>query len=423
MKVLWITNTLFPEAAQLLFGKGENRGSGGWMMASAEMLTFQPDIKLYVACTSPEVCELKCVEGRLITYFVLPLGKGNRKYNKEFEPYWLNIRQQIQPNVVHIHGTEFTHGLAYVQACGNEHVVVSIQGMKSVIADYYTAGICFKDIIRNLTIHDILKGGIYSEQREYYRTGELEKDLIRSVNHVIGRTRWDKAHTMVINPDVTYHFCNESLRDVFVDGTEWNYDQCIRHSIFLSNAIYPLKGFHQVLKAMPYILQRYPDTTIRVAGNDITQYQGIDAVRHETTYWRYLKRLIKKNNLSNRITFTGSLTAEQMKQEYLQANVYVCPSSIENSPNSIGEAQVLGTPVVASFAGGIPDLMVGDECRLFRFEDTEMLAETICDVFRMESEQTNMKQLSKARHDSYENNKQLLSIYNSCIKNNQSKLS
>lgn len=45
-----------------------------------------------------------------------------------------------------------------------------------------------------------------------------------------------------------------------------------------------------------------------------------------------------------------------MKHEYLRANVFVMPSTIENSPNSLAEAMMLGTPCVVSDVGGISDL-------------------------------------------------------------------
>lgn len=415
MKILWITNTLFPEASRLLFGDGESRGSGGWMLASAEALSSDSEIKLHIACVSPNVNELKRLEGLKMVFYVLPLGEGNKRLNKEYEKYWLQIKDEIQPDIVHIHGTEFTHGLAYVQACGSDNVVVSIQGMKSVIADYYTAGLSFMEIISNLTIHDVLKGGIYAEQRDFRRTGELEKKLLRSVNHVIGRTSWDKAHTWAINPKLKYHFCNESLRAEFMDGSKWSYDCCTKHTIFLSNAIYPLKGFHQMLKAMPIILKFYPDTTVRVAGNDITSYRGLNAIRHNTTYWNIIRGLIKKFNLSEKIIFTGNLNAEQMKQEYLKTNVYVCPSSIENSPNSIGEAQVLGVPCVASYVGGIPDLMQGLENNMFRFDDIEMLAYKVCDVFADTSISSPIVEAALSRHNVQENKKQLVNIYKAIV--------
>ena len=89
---------------------------------------------------------------------------------------------------MHIHGTEFTQGLAYVNACGNKNVVVSIQGMKSVIANYYCAGITLKERLQNITLRDLIKGGIGSEAKEFAKQGQNEIELIRKVKHVIGRT-------------------------------------------------------------------------------------------------------------------------------------------------------------------------------------------------------------------------------------------
>lgn len=414
MKILWITNILFPEAAEKLTGKGELRSSGGWMLASADMLVQQDGIKLYVATVSPLVRKLEVIEGKHITYYVLPYGNGNLKYNKEYEHYWKLIKEQVNPDVVHIHGTELTHGFAYIIACGNERVVVSVQGLKSGIAPYYCAGLSAKDIYGNITFHDIIKGSIYCEQREFYRTGELEKEMLRSVNHIIGRTSWDKAHIWSINSKVNYYVCNETLRTEFYDGTQWSYDKCVPHTIFLSQGGYPLKGLHQVLKAMPLILHHYPDTRIRIAGPDITKSKGLYGIIHFTGYGKIIKRLIRRLNLVDRVNFLGPLNAEQMKSEYLQSNVFICPSSIENSPNSLGEAQILGVPCIASYVGGIPDFMQGCEQYMYRYEEIEMLAEKVCGIFSQSSSYVNepVVNLAKRRHDTNHNTETLLSIYN-----------
>lgn len=411
MKILWITNILFPEVREKLTGNGEFKSSGGWMLASADMLVKQDDIKLYVATVSPLVKEMKVVEGEYITYYVLPYGKGNIKYNKEYEPYWEKIKEELQPDVVHIHGTEFSHGLAYVKACGNAGVVVSIQGMKSGIAHHYCAGLSYKEIYRNLTFHDIIKGTIYKEQRSFYKSGELEKDLLRNVNHIIGRTSWDKAHTWAINPNANYYVCNEILRSEFYDGSLWTYDKCVPYTIFLSQGSYPLKGLHQVLKAMPLILQHFPKTTIRIAGGDITQNKGLYGLLHYTGYGKIVRNLIKRYNLSDKVKFLGPLNASQMKEEYLRCNVFVCPSSIENSPNSLGEAQMLGVPCIGSYVGGVPDFMKGNEQYMYRFEEIEMLAEKICLIFADREKQNDIYIVASQRHDTVTNLNKLLEIY------------
>lgn len=415
MNILWITNILFPEASSKLTGQKELKATGGWLLGAAKMLEQIDGINLSVAAVSPLVNKLEIVKGEKITYYVLPYGKGNLTYNKEYESSWKEVKDIVKPDVVHLHGTEYTHGLAYIKACGSDNIVVSIQGMKSVYYYYYYYGVSKWDIYSHLTIRDIIKGSIIKEQKDFKRQGEYEKEIIRNVKHIIGRTSWDRANTWAINPNAKYHFCNETLRSEFYDGSRWSYSSCSKHTIFLSQAGYPIKGLHQVLHALPMILQHYPNTQVRIAGHDITKTKGLGNRLRFTGYANIIKSLIKKYNLDGHITFTGSLNAEEMKQEYLNCNVFVCPSSIENSPNSLGEAQILGTPVIASYVGGIADMMKGDEEHLYRFEEINMLAEKICNVFANKNIQVNMIETALERHNPKINKQQLYNIYKSII--------
>lgn len=411
MKVLWITNILFPNAAYKLTGNRDFKSSGGWLIGAASALSKYKSLELSIASVSNLVSHLEVINTGEITYYVIPSGKGVENYNSSFENYWKEIKSTVNPDVIHIYGTEYPIGLSYLRACGNKHVVVSVQGLKYAIAKYYLAGLTPKDVYCNITLHDILKGSLIKEQKDFKKKGLLEKETLRSVKHIIGRTSWDHANTWAINPMAEYHFCNETLRDEFYDGSEWNYDSCKKHSIFLSQGSYPLKGLHKVVQALPAILHYYPDACIRVAGNDITKYKGFSGYLHYGGYGSYIKNLIDSLGLLDKVTFTGPLNAEEMKHEYLNANVFVCPSSVENSPNSLGEAQILGVPCIASFAGGIPDMMQGDESHLYRFEETEMLAKMVCDVFNSGSVHVDMKPISAARHNTKTNASALVTIY------------
>lgn len=415
MKILWITNILFPEAEQLLNGTGELKATGGWMLGAANALLQNKEVKLTVASVSTKVHKLTKLEGHDILYYILPMGKGNMNFNMEYCKYWQQVNNDVNPDVVHIHGTECSHGYAYMSACGCENVVISIQGLTSAYYYYYYYGMTKKDIYRNLTFRDIIRGSILSGQKQFKQRAAYEIEMIKNAKHIIGRTSWDKARVWAINPNAEYHFCNETLRSDFYDGSRWIYNKCNKHSIFLSQAGYPIKGLHQVLKAMPFILRHYPDTSIRIAGTDITKSSTLSEKLRLSGYGRYIKRLINKNALEDKVTFTGSLNGEQMKQEYLRTNVFVCPSTIENSPNSLGEAQILGTPCIASYVGGIPDMMKGNEENLYRFEEVEMLAEKVCRVFADAEKQVDMHVIAAERHSPNLNCSILFSIYKTII--------
>lgn len=411
MRVLWITNIVFPEALAELTGSSEFKSSGGWMLGAANALLENHDIELHVASVSPLVKETNKIAGERITYHIIPLGKGNQKENHEYERHWQKVKSIVNPDVVHIHGTEFSHGYAYMKACGNDNVVLSIQGLASACYYYYHYGLTKYDIYKNLTLRDIVRGSIIRDQNDFKRRSGYEIAMIRLARHIIGRTSWDKARTWAINPNARYHFCNETLRSEFYGGPMWNYEKCRKQSIFLSQTSYPVKGLHQLLKAMPLILREYPDTKIRIAGNDITKHNSFKDYIHYTGYGRYINSLIKKYRIEKHITFIGNLNAEQMRDEYLQANLFICPSTVENSPNSLGEAQILGVPCISSYVGGAMDLMENNLENLYRFEEVEMLAYKVCQIFTNKEIQVDMRDTALNRHNPSSNAKQLYDIY------------
>lgn len=411
MNVLWITNILLPEIAAHLSGDGVVRASGGWLSSLSEVLERECDINLAVATVSGRVDHLVDYRGVNTRYFVIPSKTSVYNYSRKTEKYWEKINEMFRPNVVHIHGTEYPFGLAYTNVCGANKVVVSIQGMPTELAKYCKGGISNYTLLKNATLRDLVKS-VFHEVHNMKMSGKWERLLLRKVNHVIGRTSWDRAHALAINPEVKYHVCNESLREPFYTG-EWVYEKCHKHTIFVSQFHCPMKGFHILIKAMSLIKRSYPDIKVIVAGWDILKNDGFRGRLRTSGYAKYIRKEIKKYRLEDSIVRTGPLNADDMKRALLDANVYVCTSSIENSPNSLGEAQVLGVPCVASFVGGIPDMMKGMENNLYRFDDEVMLSDKICEVFLKGEAAAYDNSTYVARHNREENLKQLLSIYQS----------
>ena len=403
MRVLWITNIIFPAPCKEL--GLPSPVYGGWMLSSLEAIRkLHPEVEFAVA-TVYRAKEMKTIHIDGVTYYLLPARIDNTRYDKSLEAYWMKVNDTFRPDVVHIHGTEYAHGLAFIRACGADNVCVSIQGLVSVIARYYYAGLSFWDILKNITVRDVIRWDtIFQQKRKFEKRGELEKEYLKTVPHIIGRTSWDKAHIWAINPDAEYHFCNETLRPVFYQR-KWEYDKCDKHTIFLSQATYPIKGFHKVLKAMPLILKQFPDTKLNIAGNSIVgkPFYKISG------YDKYIRTLVRKLNLGDNVCFLGTLTEEQMCEQYLKTNVFVCPSSIENSPNSLGEAQLLGVPCIASYVGGTMDMIGGNELGLYRFEEVEMLAFMVCCIFK--SEKMQIINNAQIRHSRDFNAKRLIEIY------------
>ena len=110
------------------------------------------------------------------------------------------------------------------------------------------------------------------------------------------------------------------------------------------------------------------------------------------------------------------LSAEEMKQAYLDANVFVLPSVMENSPNSLGEAMLLGVPCVASDVGGVKDMMAdGAEGWICPPGDPMQLVQAIEAAFRMEERAVaigqNARSHAQLTHDPETNLVTLWKIY------------
>ena len=248
----------------------------------------------------------------------------------------------------------------------------------------------------------------------------IQKEVLKLCGNVTGRTAFDKEAAKKMNPQAKYYFMNETMRGEFYEG-KWNYEACKKHSIFFSQADYPLKGFHYLLQALEWIKEKYPDVTVNVAGNSLVNYKTIKDKIKISAYGKYLRKLIKNLRMEEKIVFLGKLSAEEMKTQYLKCHTFVCASSLENSPNSVAEAMLLGTPIVASYTGGIPSMICHEEEGfLFKKGDIADLAESIIetwkDEYRVDIMNKNARMRARKVHDADENYKALLKIYRSIDK-------
>lgn len=418
MRILWITNTIFPVPSLAL--KLPIPVFGGWMYGLAMRIAKAQDNQLAVA-TTYKGSEFKKIEVDGVIYYLLPAK--SQISQKHLEPLWQKVCNEFRPDLVHIHGTENTHGLACMCACPTMNYIVSIQGLIGVISKYYYGNICKWNIFKNITFRDIVRfDTIFQTKKEFKRRGEFEKEYLLRTKHVIGRTSWDFAHVKLNNPNVNYHFCNESLRDCFYSSRKWSINSKNKYTIFLSQASYPIKGLHQVIKAIPFLINDFPEIQVRVAGKDMMNKKNMTELIKRRGYGSYIGNLIKKLGLEKHIQFIGTLSGEEMVNEYLNAHIYICSSIIENSPNSLCEAQILGVPCIATYVGGIPDMVVNLESGLlYRFEEVEMLAENIKKIFTDESLANNLSlngiKAAEKRHDLVQNFERTIEIYKKVIKN------
>ena len=366
MKILWITNVALPDVSKDL--DTQPSPFGGWLTGYLNEI-LKKDIHLVSVFPYG-----KNVQGNFenITYY----GFKAKSEKKELLEYFVNIIDKEKPDVIHIFGTEFLHSNLMVKASKKlsmlQNTVVSIQGLVSLCAKHYFAFLP-RRVINGFTLKEILKrNNIKNSALKFKKQGVSEVETLKEVKNVIGRTDWDEAAVKQINPNINYHFCNESLRDGFYNK-EWSLENCEKHSVFVSQSSYPLKGFHLMLEGFKEIVKKYPDAKLYTTGKNPLTLKGKDKLK-QSFYSKYLGKLIKKYKLEDNVEFLGFLSEEKMVERMLKSHVFVSPSSIENSPNSVGEAMILGVPTVSSDVGGVKNMLThGQEGFIYPADEPYML--------------------------------------------------
>ncbi|ANQ47873.2 glycosyltransferase [Flammeovirga sp. MY04] len=417
MRTLWVSLVKFPPLCTYL---GEEVPAHcGWLYSSAKaLLKNMPGLQLGVIVYSyGSKFEEYHIDG--ITYYLVP-SKNMSKIDKQ---QWVGCKEALslfQPDLIHIHGTE--HSLAKAVCMANEAKVktlANIQGLAGPYTRYAEGGLSFWDKLANITPLDFYRNTfLLNTKRNFRHRAACENYVITQITDIVGRTQWDHDHVMTINPKLNYHFMNETLRDSFYEEPIWRLEHCKKHTVFVSNSGAPLKGAHQVLKALAIVIRSYPETEVNFCGFSVLNSDFKSLLRFQG-YNLYLRKLVKKLGLEKNVNFLGNLTESEMKQAFLDANVYVMPSAIENSPNSLCEAQILGVPTVASYCGGTPALIEeGKTGYMYRYEEIEMLSQTIMRLYEQKDFaelSSNERQAALARHDREANANRLVEIYRNIV--------
>lgn len=350
MKVLWITNMPLPDIAERI---GVNTVLGGWLIALSERLRENPEIEFIYCFPQNRTSVLIYKQMRHITYYGFSTNFKADEYDNRLEKIFYKIYEKEEPDVIHIFGTEYAHTLAAIQSgIDLKKTVISIQGLVSVIAQHYCVGIPFFE--QNYPCFDRKNGfrTIYKEKTGFIIRGKREKMAIKRAINFEGRTDFDRANICILNPTARYFKCNRILRQEFYRH-KWELQKCDKNTIFLSQASYPVKGLHVFLEAL-YMLKKIGiEAKVNIGGPNIlaSTYDSSDP------YARYIKKIVKKYDLTKNLVFLGCLNEQSMCRQYLKAHVFVSPSIIENSPNSLGEAMLLGVPSIASDVGGVSSVL------------------------------------------------------------------
>ena len=381
MKVLWITNR--PIAA------GERKynikaTSGTWMEPTLNEMKNHPEIKLSVA-TVANISVPDYMEEDGVEYYFLPKGKKavyDYRSKKNIES-WKRIIEKTSPDIIMIWGTEYAHGLCALRAAGKIPSVIMIQGIVDTVAKNYLGGMTREEIAASFTLRNLIKRDtLYRQQRFFEKKAVFEKEMIRLSGNVIIENEWAKCHCEELYDGCRTYYCPININSAFF-SREWEWRECEKHTVFCSAPGYPIKGLHNLFRALALVKKKYPDVKLYVPGmNDPFSQNSFSGLIKRQSYTKFLMRLIDGLRLRENICFEGRLSSEQMAERMRKSNVFVVPSCVENQSNTLREAMAVGTPCIASYVGGIPEVVTsGENGFLYRFEEYPQLADCIVKLF------------------------------------------
>ena len=135
------------------------------------------------------------------------------------------------------------------------------------------------------------------------------------------------------------------------------------------------KGLPVTLRAFEVFVRQYLNATLTIAG--------------EGPLLRELESLARELKIAERVSFTGFLSQQQLREIYYRSHIFLHPSQTgrdgnqEGIPNSMLEAMATGLPVFATEHGGIPEAIEhGVSGVLVPERDEFALVETLLEAVR-----------------------------------------
>lgn len=392
MKVLWFSNT--PANSDEYFNR-KLAGTGGWIKALDQAI--QEKVELNIVFYHKQKCA-NFTYGKTKYY---PIPKFRNYFDKlmkrvlnividtEHLSMYLDLIEKIKPDIIHIHGTENPFGciIGHTEA----PVVVSIQGNITVYLHKYCTGIEDKFLnIKNLSFSDfktiLFPYSFRKSKNRFIKYQRREENNLKKCKYVIGRTDWDRRVSRVLAPKRNYFHNDEILRDGFYEHC-WKPNRKKKVVLHTTNSNNFYKGFETLCQCLHELNKLQVDVEWRVAG-----------IKPSDLIVKVVRQKLKNKFPDKNLKLLGSLTEQDLIQRLLEADIYITPSHIENSPNNLCEAMILGMPCIGTFAGGTGSLLKdGEEGILIQDGDPWSMAGAIIELIEDQDKANRIGNAARAR--------------------------
>ncbi len=420
MKVLIFTNS----AAKYDHSVNSYHGAG-WVEAFINLLEDQKEIELAVSFFHPK--DHKKLKRNGLTFY--PIYQPSRRSNpiKTIIGDWkgrieseticknlLTVVEDFKPDIIQVFGSE--NMFPSIQKYTKVPVVVHLQGLLNPYYNtFYPTNQSKYNFIFDLGYlkANLLGKGISSLAKRIKNKAKREAEHFKNLNYAMGRTDWDKMVTKIHNPNINYFHIDEVLRPIFYKNistvTARERNSCIKIVTTISPTLY--KGIDVIFKTAKLLKE---NTNLNYQWSVI----GLEAT--DSLVEHFEKDLKLKHHLLN-IKFLGIRKANDFVDTLKKAELFIHPSYIDNSPNSVCEAQILGIPVIACNVGGLASLIDDNKTgKLVPSNGTYEIVECILNYSKNHKVYWTMADKAQEnaiqRHNQKKIKQEVLNVYQSIIK-------
>ena len=93
------------------------------------------------------------------------------------------------------------------------------------------------------------------------------------------------------------------------------------------------------------------------ANSNIDFEWNVVGIKPNSQLVRAIEKITKKKFNSNGVFFKGEKNEQELVISLKDSHIFIHSSHIDNSPNSVCEAMLLGMPVIAGFVGGVSSII------------------------------------------------------------------
>ena len=226
----------------------------------------------------------------------------------------------------------------------------------------------FKRILRKGFLPDVIHAHVYKAGVPAVLLGKcygipvvisehfssFPRGMIKGLEKLKARFALNKANLITtVSHDLSKHIKNYGIRNIFkvVPNTvntkifypDANIEDKITKRLILVALFDPIKGISHLLESLAIIKNKRDDFVLDIIGDGTNRKQYMD--------------FVVELGIKDKVNFKGLRPKKEVAKSMRNADIFVLPSLWENLPCVLIEAMASGLPIIATFVGGIPEII------------------------------------------------------------------